>query len=150
MELLKIIFFTTGFFTLSTGAFFNIMLYYLFINLIYKTKPTLNISDPVMIFFNLLNILIHLIYNQMIKLVNIAKKNKSGSIIINSYTYLNNQVVRIKNILVKWIILIPMKYVMKKTFNNLLNEEPKTNKITELKNNQDIMNFLDRLSNKNK
>jgi hypothetical protein len=145
MEILQFIFFTISYNLMTTANFFNTIIIYLFLKLVYKKNNITIINlDPSMIIINFLNILLHLIEYQLILLLNIIKNNEYGNKIINSYNDINMKYITIKNKILQFIIFIPIKLGMLKYTNN----EVKSS--IQLKSNQDINTFLDGLLDKNK
>jgi hypothetical protein len=145
MEILQFIFFTISYNLMTTTNFFNTIIIYLFLKLVYKKNNITIINlDPSMIIINFLNILLHLIEYQLILLLNIIKNNEYGNKIINSYNNINMKYITIKNKILQFIIFIPIKLGVLKYTNN----EVKSS--IQLKSNQDINTFLDGLLDKNK
>jgi hypothetical protein len=145
MEILQFIFFTISYNLMTTTNFFNTIIIYLFLKLVYKKNNITIINlDPSMIIINFLNILLHLIEYQLILLLNIIKNNEYGNKIINSYNNINMKFITIKNKILQFIIFIPIKLGVLKYTNN----EVKSS--IQLKSNQDINTFLDGLLDKNK
>lgn len=75
------------------------------------------------------------------------KQNVYINKVINLYNNLNNEYIYLKNKILHYIILLPLKFGMSKMFNNA-SYEVESN--INLKSNKDINNFLDRLLEKNK
>jgi hypothetical protein len=172
MELFKLLIFSTCLFLFGTGALFDTLLIYLFLNMAYKSKISyVNTLDPTMFLVNLINIMMHLIVYQFNDFIKIINQTYGGRLLISSYNYLDELVVRVKTLFFHWIVLTPMKYVMSKTMGSLINEDVmktiKEIKTTnngqipvikktlvspdiKLETNQDISNFLDRLLEQNK
>lgn len=176
MELFKLIIFSTSLFLFGASAFFDTTLIYLFLNMTYKSRISHeNTYDPMMILVNLINIMMHLIVYQFNYFVKAINKNQYGLMVTSAYNYLDDKVVRIKNLIFHWVVLLPMKFVMRKTLGSLMDEsvvnaikDMKINKsINEnqqmpvikrtpiskeikLETNQDISNFLDSLMKENK
>lgn len=147
MELLQLIFFTFSYNFMNTGNFFNTILIYLFLKLVYKKNNIINSNlDPSMIIINFLNIFLHLLVYQLGLLISIMKQNIYCNKVITLYNNLNIKYISIKNKIIHNIVFILLKLGMSKMFN--LSEEIKLNK--DLKTNQDISNFLDGLLEKNK
>lgn len=144
MELLQLIFFTFSYNFMSYGNFFNTILIYLFLKLVYK-KNNIMISnlDPSMIIINFLNIILHLLVYQLNLLIDVIKQNVHGNKIIRIYNEINNYYVSIKNKILYNIVLVPLKFGMSK-----LSSKVESN--INLKSKQDINNFLDGLLEKNK
>ena len=148
MELLQLIFFTFSYNFMSVGNFFNTILIYLFLKLVYKKNNIINSNlDPSMIIINFLNILLHLLVYQMGLMINVMKQNVYYNKVITLYNNMNNKYVSIKNKILHYIIFIPLKLGMSKMLNNISRE---VNSNTNLKSNQDINIFLDGLLEKNK
>jgi len=146
MELLQLIFFTFSYNYMSTGLFLNTLFFYLLLKLTYK-KNNITIQnnlDPTVIIVNLLNIILHILFNQIILLINKIKNNNNFNKIISSYNIINNKYVILRNKTLYYIIFTPLKFVMKKLIKNI---DLNTN--IELKSNQDINMFLDGLLDKN-
>ncbi len=147
MELLQLIFFTFSYNFMNTRNFFNTILIYLFLKLVYKKNNIINSNlDPSMIIINFLNIFLHLLVYQLGLLISIMKQNIYCNKVITLYNNLNIKYISIKNKITHNIVFILLKLGMSKMFN--LSEEIKLNK--DLKTNQDISNFLDGLLEKNK
>lgn len=147
MELLQLIFFTFSYNFMNTGNFFNTILIYLFLKLVYKKNNIINSNlDPSMIIINFLNIFLHLLVYQLGLLISIMKQNIYCNKVITLYNNLNIKYISIKNKITHNIVFILLKLGMSKMFN--LSEEVKLNR--DLKTNQDISNFLDGLLEKNK
>ena len=129
---------------MSYGNFFNTILIYLFLKLVYK-KNNIMISnlDPSMIIINFLNIILHLLVYQLNLLIDVIKQNVHCNKIIRIYNEINNYYVSIKNKILYNIVLVPLKFGMSK-----LSSKVESN--INLKSNQDINNFLDGLLEKNK
>ena len=132
---------------MSFGNFFNTILIYLFLKLVYKKNNIINSNlDPSIIIINFLNILLHLLVNQINLMITIMKQNMYVNKIITLYNNMNNKYIYLKNKILNCIILLPLKFGMFKIFNT--NKEVNSN--INLKSNQDINNFLDGLLEKNK
>ena len=142
MELFKLIIFSTSLFLFGPGTFFDTVLIYLFLNLTYKSGINYNNTyDPMMVLVNLINIMMHLIVYQFHDFVKALNKTQYGSIAVSTYNYLDDKVTRIKQIIFHWFVLLPMKFVMRKTIGSLMDEsvlntikDMKVNKNSQLQN----------------
>lgn len=177
MELFKLMIFSTSLFLFGYGVLFETMLIYLFLTITYKTNINYNNTlDPMTIFVNLINIMMHLIVYQFDNFVKSINKTRYGSLAISTYNYLDSKVVQIKNLIFHWLVLIPIKFILGKTIGTLLDDnvikaikEIKQTKLNrnnikqtptikrslvsskvKLETNADISNFLDRLLDENK
>jgi hypothetical protein len=95
---------------MSTGLFLNTLFFYLLLKLTYK-KNNITIQnnlDPTVIIVNLLNIILHILFNQIILLINKIKNNNYVNKIISSYNKINNKYVILRNKTLYYIIFTPL------------------------------------------
>lgn len=149
MELLQFILFGVAYNYLNINYFINFIIFILFLKVVYNSNIKLiNNIDPLIIFCNMINIMLHLIVYQTQKI----NKNLTNYTIIkyvsDSYSYLNNKFMFIKNRVFNYIFLRTTKIVLNKPNNNLQIKPiiKKTNIDTiKLNTNKDISDFLDKL-----
>ena len=166
MELLKLILFSTAFSFLSASAFFDLIIFTCMLKLVYKKNNmyiNLNDADPMMIMMNLMNIMMHLVFYQLTIFIQVLKQNKYGNYVITTYSNLNQKYLELRNIVFNFVLLKPLKVVLKKIIGPLMinyqelkpTEIPKMNKSlnvpdVNLNNNKDINDFLDKILENNK
>ncbi len=156
MTLLKLIFFEHLSLHLFEFLFDNIFIY-LFLIIIYKKDYKYNNNlEPINMFINLINLIMHLTVYQLNIFVNKLNKTKYGSLIMYSYNYLNLKVINIKFFILDRLIFNPIKFFIKKTIIHILKNNMKINEnkvyVDNLKikinTNDEINYFLNRLLEK--
>jgi hypothetical protein len=166
MELLKLIIWGTCTYFYGYGISFNIIVFHLFLNLVYRANIQYsNNLDLYTIIIILINIMIHIIiyyFNEFIYRVN---KTWIGYNIIYAYNFIDEKITKIKSIIINQIMGKTIRFIWNMSKTLLLDESVnetlqilKSKNIfghinapkIKLKTNSDINNFLDNLLLNNK
>lgn len=157
MDLIKLIFFNASLFLFSYSVLINIILIYLFLNMIYKMKVSYSDNlDTMYVIINLINITMHMIIYKIYNIIDTMNKTFIGNLIISSYNYLDSKITYYKN----QLFLFPIRFIINKVFgisldNDIINKFNKQSPVikkmkinTKLETNIEISNFLDEILNK--
>ncbi len=151
MELLNFILFCTSFSFLSFSTFCNLMMMNLFLRVVYKLNiMSLDGFDPIILFMNIINILLHLFVFYTTNLMESLGKNNWCNWLFTNYNYFNNKYVGIKNTIIHSITLGPLKFLMGKLVksNNQPNQSNQSNPTMEPFNITNIIQQI-KLENRN-
>ncbi len=104
--------------------------------------------DPIILFMNVINILLHLFVFYISNLVDSLGKNNWCNWIFTKYSYFNNKYVGIKNTIIHSITLFPLKFLMGKLVNKSNNQPNQSNPTMEPFNITNIIQQI-KLENRN-